>query len=61
MYWRRRLGPPAPTFVAVPVVDAGTARQVEIVADGVVVRVREDLDVDHVARLAVALARRARC
>ena len=31
--------------------------QIEIIRDGVILRVREDLDADHVARLVSALAR----
>jgi transposase-like protein len=57
-YWRKRLGSPAKAeFVAVALPAASRA-SIEISAGGVVVRVREELDVDHVARLVDALARR---
>ncbi len=57
-YWRKRLGGPAKTeFVAVALPAASTAT-IEIAAGGVVVRTREDLDVDHVARLVEAIVRR---
>lgn len=65
-YWRRRLGAPAavPAFVPVrlPVVTPTTlaAATIEIVSRGVTIRVREDLDVEHVARLVEALAGGAR-
>jgi transposase len=57
-YWRKRLPGPAKTeFVAVTL-PAASARWIEISAGGVVVRVAEDLDVDHVAQLAEAIGRR---
>jgi hypothetical protein len=61
-YWKKRLGeapsdPPA--FVEVPLSAAGRG-QIEIAHDGVVVRVREDLDVEHLARIVEALGRRRR-
>ncbi|MDQ3370985.1 MAG: hypothetical protein M3680_36665, partial [Myxococcota bacterium] len=62
-YWRKRL-PEATTteFVAVTLPAAITTRRIEISAGGVVVRVGEDLDVDHVARLVAAIGRRVgRC
>ena len=52
-YWRRRVSFPEATptnFVAVDLAGVG-ARQLEIVAFGVVVRVREALDADRVAHL----------
>ena len=58
-YWRKRLAAPAKTeFVAVAL-STVSAAAIEIAAGGVVVRVREDLDVDHVARLVEAIGRRA--
>jgi hypothetical protein len=59
-YWRKRvsLADAAPTsFVAVELAGVG-ARQLEIVAFGVVVRVREDLDAEQVAHLVEAIGRR---
>jgi transposase-like protein len=59
-YWRKRVSLPettAPNFVAVAL-GGVESRQLEIVAEGVVVRVREDLDVDQVARLVEAIGRR---
>ena len=67
-YWRKRLGRIAPvSFVPVvlPVATKAAARRcdIEIVCGEVVVRVREDIDVEHLARIVVALseARRRRC
>ena len=55
-YWKKRLGEPPPTeFVAVAL---PSACSIEIAAGGIVVRVREDLDAEHVARLVEAIARR---
>lgn len=65
-YWSQRLGKrpaaprPAVSFVPVTLADSAVARHIELERDGVVVRVREDLDVTHVARLAAALAARVR-
>jgi hypothetical protein len=44
------------SFVPVALEDVQRARHIEIEHDGVVLRVREDLDVKHVARLVAALA-----
>ena len=58
-YWRQRLREAmAPQFVAVALPPA-TPAFIEIVAAGVVVRVREERDADEVARLAVAIGRLA--
>jgi hypothetical protein len=65
-YWKKRLGAPraVPAFVPVrlPVTAAiaVTGRIIEIVTGDVTVRVREDLDVEHVARIVEALSGRAR-
>lgn len=63
-FWRKRLGAGAtaePAFVAVSLPTAAPSRSlIEIVVGDVAVRVREDLDVEHLARLVDALARRAR-
>jgi hypothetical protein len=61
VYWRKRLADSGTTFVAVPLPESRSRSHVEIAVDGLVVRVREDLDVDDLARLVVAIARRARC
>lgn len=61
-YWRKRLAGPRATeleFLPVELVAASSSRWIEIAAAGVVVRVREDLDVDQVARLVVAIGRLA--
>jgi hypothetical protein len=71
-YWSKRVSeggverkPRAVEFVAVPLTASGPSGRrglLEIEHAGVVVRVREDLDVEHVARLVSALARgRASC
>ena len=60
-YWSRRLARPEPTeleFVPVELAGARFSRWLEIAAAGVVIRVREDVDVDQVARLVVAIGRR---
>lgn len=58
-YWRKRLARPETTeFVAVELPGTGLTRRIEIAAAGVVVRVREDLAVDHVAQLVEAIGRR---
>lgn len=61
-YWSERLGE-APrarsssvSFVPIALGEIGRANQLEIERAGVVLRVREDLDVAHVARLVAALA-----
>lgn len=67
-YWRSRLGAPAkrestpPAFVAVsmPVVARG-APKLEIHVGAVAVRVREDVDVEHLARIVGALTRVRPC
>ena len=65
-YWRERLSasPPAsvPAFVevALPVPPPRDAH-IEIQRGGVVLRVREDIDVDHLARLVAALAGTPSC
>jgi hypothetical protein len=65
-YWKRRLGVTSavPAFVPVrlPVVAASAIgpATIEIVYGDVTVRVREDLDVEHVARIVEALAGRGR-
>lgn len=56
-YWKKRLAE-APKFVAVALPPTTSPLGIEIVAAGVAVRVREDLDVDHVARLVEAIAHR---
>ncbi len=61
-YWLERLGEQrgaratSVSFVPVAWENCGRGRQIEIERQGVVVRVREDLDVEHVARLVAALA-----
>jgi len=60
-YWQRRVAAGKTTdFVAVDLAGATTGRHFEIIAAGVVVRVREGVDVDEVARLVEAIARRVR-
>jgi len=59
-YWKRRLrAPSSSAFMAVALPSQGR-EPIEIVSEGVSVRVREDLDVEHVARIVSALARRGR-
>jgi hypothetical protein len=58
-YWKKRLAAgTAPRFVAVALSPAPSPAWIEIAAGGMVVRVREHLDVDHVARLVEAIGRR---
>jgi hypothetical protein len=56
-YWQKRLSE-GPRFVAVEVESAVRPSQIEISVGAVVLRVREGLDVEHVARLVDALERR---
>jgi hypothetical protein len=57
-YWKKRIGSRARTeFVAVALPEAPRA-SIEIGAGSIVIRVREDLDVEHVARLVEAIGRR---
>jgi hypothetical protein len=61
-YWSERLpdapraSPPSVSFVPIALGEMRRAGQIEIERGGVVLRVREDLDVTHVARLVAALA-----
>jgi transposase-like protein len=58
-YWKKRLGSgTGPKFVAVALPAATSPMWIEIAACGVVVRIREQLDVEHVARLVDAIGRR---
>lgn len=57
-YWRKRLAEPAVEFVSVALPTVAAA-QIEIQHGDVVLRVREDIDVEHVARLVGALRTRA--
>jgi hypothetical protein len=65
-YWKKRLGgsPAVPAFVPVrwPVEAPRSvaAHSIEIISGGITLRVREDLDVEHVARIVAALANGAR-
>lgn len=60
-YWTERLDVqgderlPTVSFVPLTLGDTTDARHIEIERGGVVLRVREDLDVEHVARLVAAL------
>lgn len=57
-YWKKRLPARARTkFVAVELPPAAPRPAIEIATGGIVVRVREGLDVDHVARLVEAIGR----
>ena len=65
-YWRKRLSQPVRTeFVAVslakPMAPRTGASLIEIEVGGVIVRVREDLDAEHVGRIVGALRQHARC
>jgi hypothetical protein len=59
-YWRKRLAitPPKTAFVAVPLSVEASPKRIEIASAGVVVRVREDFDVDRLAQLVEAIGRR---
>ena len=59
-YWKKRIAQTAaPAFVAVPLT-ATRAGQIEISADGVTLRVREDLDSERLADILDVVARRGR-
>ena len=60
-YWSKRLGargaePAALSFVPVPLTATTAMGMLELERSGVILRVREDLDVKHVARLVAVLA-----
>jgi hypothetical protein len=64
-YWKKRLVEAEPVaFVAVPLPPASRATteraHIEIAYQDVVLRIREDIDVEHLARIALALAAGAR-
>ena len=64
-YWKKRVGAGNTlAFVAVPMPVSGgggsVQGQIEIEHRGVMVRVRESLDVEHIARLIAAMERRGR-
>jgi hypothetical protein len=65
-YWRKRLSETAPAFVAVELPRSSSSSayagraHIEIATGCVVVRVREDLEVEHLARIVGALSSR-RC
>lgn len=61
-YWRARLGPAKPpSFVAVRLPEARRAtEEIAIRVDGIAVCVREDFDIEQLARIVGALARRPR-
>jgi transposase-like protein len=59
-YWKKRIAEGAvPAFVAVPVAPASAAK-IEIVADGITVRVREDLALERLTDIIDILGRRNR-
>jgi transposase-like protein len=59
-YWKKRIAEATvPAFVAVPVAPA-SAGKIEIVADGITVRVREDLGPERFAQIVDILTRRNR-
>lgn len=59
-YWKKRIAETnAPAFVAVPLAP-GHAGQIEIIAEGVTIRVREDLDSERLAEIVGVLAQRGR-
>ena len=59
-YWKERLGESTtPAFVALPM-PAGRRGQIEIAHGEIVVRVREDLESEHLGRIFVALLGRSR-
>jgi hypothetical protein len=65
-YWRERLSTPSaaatPAFVEVTQrIPARSDAHIEITRHGVVLRVREDIDVAHLARLVAALAGTSSC
>jgi transposase-like protein len=59
-YWKKRIaGGAVPAFVAVPVAPASAAK-IEIVADGVTIRIREDVAPERLAQIVDVLGRRSR-
>lgn len=59
-YWKKRIAPTeAPAFVAVPLTTTSAPR-IEIVAEGVTVRVREDVDPARLADIVDVVVRHGR-
>lgn len=59
-YWKKRIAEGGvPAFVAVPVAPASVAK-IEIVADGITIRVREDLAPERLTHIIDILSRRNR-
>jgi transposase-like protein len=60
-YWKKRIAEGSvPAFVAVPVAPASAAK-IEIVADGITVRVREDVASERLAQIVDVLRRSREC
>ena len=59
-YWRKRLADGAPAFVAVPVGSDRQGPRIEITTAAVTLRVREDVDLEHLAALVDVVARHGR-
>lgn len=58
-YWKKRIAEGVPAFVAVPVAPVSAAK-IEIVADGITIRVREDLSPERLTHIIDILGRRNR-
>jgi transposase-like protein len=59
-YWRKRLTDGAPAFVAIPVGSDRHGPRIEITTPAVTLRVREDVDLEHLAALIEVVARHGR-
>jgi transposase-like protein len=59
-YWRKRLADGAPSFVAIPVGNDRHEPRIEITTTAVTLRVREDVELEHLAALIEVVARYGR-
>jgi transposase-like protein len=59
-YWRKRLADGAPAFVAIPVGSDWHGPRIEITIAAVTLRVREDVDLEHLGALIEVVARHGR-
>jgi transposase-like protein len=59
-YWRKRLADGVPAFVAIPVESDRQGPRIEITTAAVTLRVREEIDLEHLAALVEVVARHGR-
>jgi|HubBroStandDraft_1064217.scaffolds.fasta_scaffold20878_6 transposase-like protein len=59
-YWRKRLADGAPAFVAIPVGSDRQGPRIEVTTAEMTLRVREDIDLEHLSALIEVVARHGR-